>query len=58
VVSTVTPTFPQTVIETPNFATDSSASVAPPERGFYVSAGDVTPSLSPNDGLALTKEST
>jgi len=33
-VSTVTPTFPQTVIEMPNFATDSSASVAPPERGF------------------------
>jgi acetyl-CoA acetyltransferase/uncharacterized OB-fold protein len=33
-VSTVTPTFPNTVIEMPNFATDSSTAVAPPERGF------------------------
>jgi acetyl-CoA acetyltransferase len=33
-VSTVTPTFPNTVIEMPNFATDSTAAVAPPERGF------------------------
>jgi acetyl-CoA acetyltransferase len=33
-VSTVTPTFPQTVIEMPNFATDSSVSVAPGERTF------------------------
>ncbi|HEY8527874.1 MAG TPA: lipid-transfer protein [Acidimicrobiales bacterium] len=33
-VSTVTPTFPNTVIEMPNFATDSSAAVAPPERTF------------------------
>ena len=33
-VSTVTPVFPQTVIEMPNFSTDSSATVAPPERGF------------------------
>ncbi len=33
-VSTVTPTYPQTVIEMPNFATDSSAVVSPPERAF------------------------
>jgi acetyl-CoA acetyltransferase len=33
-VSTVTPTFPNTVIEMPNFATDSAVAVAPPERGF------------------------
>ncbi len=36
-VSTVTPTFPNTVIEMPNFATDSSASVAPGERTFRAS---------------------
>jgi acetyl-CoA acetyltransferase len=33
-VSTVTPTYPNTVIEMPNFATDSAASVAPPEFPF------------------------
>jgi len=33
-VSTVTPTFPNTVIELPNFATDSSVSVPPPARTF------------------------
>jgi acetyl-CoA acetyltransferase len=33
-VSTVTPTFPQTVIEMPNFSTDATTTVAPPERGF------------------------
>ncbi|MCX7621866.1 MAG: lipid-transfer protein [Acidimicrobiales bacterium] len=33
-ISTVTPTFPQTIIEMPNFATDSAAAVAPPERSF------------------------
>ena len=33
-VSTVTPTFPNTVIEMPNFATDSAAAVAPPEIPF------------------------
>ena len=33
-VSTVTPTFPNTVIEMPNFATDSAAGLAPPDRGF------------------------
>jgi acetyl-CoA acetyltransferase len=33
-VSTVTPTYPNTVIEMPNFATDSAATVASPELGF------------------------
>lgn len=33
-VSTVTPTYPQTTLELPDFATDSTAVVAPPERGF------------------------
>jgi acetyl-CoA acetyltransferase len=33
-ISTVTPVFPQTVIEMPNMSTDSAATVAPPERGF------------------------
>jgi acetyl-CoA acetyltransferase len=33
-VSTVTPTFPNAVIEMPNFATDSGAAAAPPEATF------------------------
>lgn len=33
-VSTVTPTFPNTTLELPNFATDSAAAVPPPERPF------------------------
>ncbi|MEX2538572.1 MAG: lipid-transfer protein [Actinomycetota bacterium] len=33
-VSTVTPTYPNTVIEMPNFATDSAATVAPPLSSF------------------------
>jgi acetyl-CoA acetyltransferase len=33
-VSTVTPTFPNTVIEMPNFTTDSAAGIAPPARSF------------------------
>jgi acetyl-CoA acetyltransferase len=33
-VSTVTPMFPNTVIEMPNFATDSGAAATPPERAF------------------------
>jgi acetyl-CoA acetyltransferase len=33
-VSTVTPTFPNAVIEMPNFATDSGAAAAPNERTF------------------------
>jgi acetyl-CoA acetyltransferase len=36
-ISTVTPTFPNTVIEMPNFASDSSAGIAPPERTFKAS---------------------
>jgi len=33
-VSTVTPRFPNTLIDMPDFATDSAVSVAPPEIGF------------------------
>jgi acetyl-CoA acetyltransferase len=33
-ISTVTPRYPQTTIEMPNFATDSTAVVPPPARGF------------------------
>ncbi|MFM8649809.1 MAG: lipid-transfer protein [Actinomycetota bacterium] len=33
-VSTVTPTYPQTILELPDFATDSTSVVAPPARGF------------------------
>lgn len=33
-VSTVTPTYPNTIIEMPNFSTDSAAAVAPPETPF------------------------
>lgn len=33
-VSTVTPTYPQNILELPDFATDSTAVVAPPERGY------------------------
>ena len=36
-VSTVTPTYPNAIIEMPNFATDSSAVAAPPERPFKAS---------------------
>ncbi|WP_216893169.1 lipid-transfer protein [Nocardia alni] len=32
--STTSPTFPNDIIEMPNFATDSTAAVAPPEEGF------------------------
>ena len=38
-VSTVTPTFPNTVIEMPNFSTDSAAGIAPPERTFKAAIG-------------------
>ncbi|MBA2283227.1 MAG: lipid-transfer protein [Actinomycetota bacterium] len=40
-VSTVTPSFPNTVIEMPNFATDSSGVVAPPPRTFMDSIAHV-----------------
>jgi acetyl-CoA acetyltransferase len=33
-VSTVTPRFPQTIMEMPNLSTDSAAAVAPPARSF------------------------
>jgi acetyl-CoA acetyltransferase len=33
-ISTVTPTYPSTVIEMPNFSTDSAAAVAPPSLPF------------------------
>src|SRR5205807_7627952 len=33
-VSTVTPRFPNTVVDMPDFATDSAAAVAPPESSF------------------------
>ena len=36
-VSTAPPTYPQTFLELPDFATDSHAVVAPPERGFKAS---------------------
>jgi len=39
-VSTVTPAYPNTIIEMPNLATDSSAVVAAPERPFKASITD------------------
>ena len=39
-VSTVTPTYPNTVIDLPNFATDSAFGVNPPERGYRASIAD------------------
>jgi acetyl-CoA acetyltransferase len=39
-VSTVTPSYPNTVIDLPNFATDSSYGVQPPERGYRASIAD------------------
>jgi len=39
-ISTVTPTFPNTVIEMPNFASDSAAGVAIPNRTFKQAIGD------------------
>lgn len=38
-ISTVTPTFPNTVIEMPEFATDSAAGIAAPERTFKQAIG-------------------
>jgi acetyl-CoA acetyltransferase len=38
-VSTVTPTFPNTVLELPNFSTDSAAGLPVPERTFKQSIG-------------------
>jgi len=39
-ISTVTPTFPNSVIEMPNFATDSAAGVSEPDRTFKQAIGD------------------
>jgi acetyl-CoA acetyltransferase len=39
-ISTVTPTFPNTIIEMPEFATDSAAGIAAPERTFKQAIGD------------------
>jgi acetyl-CoA acetyltransferase len=39
-ISTVTPTFPNTVIEMPEFATDSAAGIPAPERTFKQAIGD------------------
>ncbi len=39
-ISTVTPTFPDTVIDLPYLATDSAGETAPPDRGFKASIGD------------------
>ena len=38
-ISTVTPTFPNTVLDMPNISTDASTSVAAPERSFKESIG-------------------
>ncbi|HLU43031.1 MAG TPA: lipid-transfer protein [Microthrixaceae bacterium] len=39
-ISTVTPTFPNTVLELPNFSTDSAAGLPAPERTFKQAIGD------------------
>jgi len=39
-ISTVTPTFPNTIIEMPEFATDSAAGIPAPERTFKQAIGD------------------
>ncbi|HMS11565.1 MAG TPA: lipid-transfer protein [Microthrixaceae bacterium] len=39
-VSTITPTFPNTVIDMPGFSTDSAAGVPAPERTFKQAIGD------------------
>lgn len=39
-ISTVTPTFPDTVIDLPYLATDSAGETTPPERDFKTSIGD------------------
>jgi acetyl-CoA acetyltransferase len=39
-ISTVTPTFPNTVMDMPNLSTDSSATLGVPERTFKESIGD------------------
>jgi acetyl-CoA acetyltransferase len=39
-ISTVTPTYPNTIIELPDFATDSAGATPPPERSFKQSITD------------------
>jgi len=39
-ISTVTPTYPDTIIDLPYLATDSSAGTSAPDRGFKESIGD------------------
>lgn len=51
-ISTVTPTYPDTVIDLPYLATDSNAGTPAPERGFKESIGDLVYSeagLGPDD---------
>ncbi len=51
-ISTVTPTFPNTVIDMPNFSTDSAAGIPAPRRTFKESIGDAAyaqAGLSPAD---------
>jgi len=51
-VSTVKPTFPQTVMDMPNFSTDSTAAVPAPVRTFKESIGDAAyeeAGISPQD---------
>lgn len=51
-ISTVTPTYPNTVIDMPYFSTDSAAGVASPPRSFKQSIGDAAyreADMSPSD---------
>ncbi len=51
-ISTVTPTFPQTIMDMPNFSTDSANVVPAPKRTFKESIGDAAyeeAGISPSD---------
>ncbi len=51
-ISTVTPTFPQTIMDMPNFSTESASAVPAPERTFRTSIGDAAyeeAGISPED---------
>ncbi|MCW2784150.1 MAG: lipid-transfer protein [Marmoricola sp.] len=51
-IATVTPTFPNTVMDMPNLSTDSSATLGVPERTFKESIGDAAyeeAGISPDD---------
>ncbi len=51
-ISTVTPTFPQTIMDMPNFSTESASAVPAPERTFKESIGDAAyeeAGISPED---------